>query len=85
LVNSHQSGLHSTPNKGVECAGERDAEPRAEKNSHDTALMMMKKFLGDEFSATESQLIKFVREISKTLVSLAQNTCDEKRTQLPYK
>jgi hypothetical protein len=55
LVNSHQSGLHLTPNKGVECAGERDAEPRAEKNSHDTAhdtaLMMMKKFLGDEFSA----------------------------------
>jgi hypothetical protein len=33
------------------CSGERDAEPRAEKNSHDTALMMMKKFLGDEFSA----------------------------------
>ena len=51
LVNSHQSALHSTPNKGVECAGEREAEPRAEKNSHDTALMIMKKFLGDEFSA----------------------------------
>ena len=51
LVNGHQSGLHSAPNKRVVSSGACDAEPCAEKNSHDTALMMMKKFLGDEFSA----------------------------------